>query len=86
MKTDSRVALRRFVQTTFLRGSKRYRLTDESKLFADGVVDSLGIFLIVAFMEKEFGVRVSPKDVVLKNFATVSAMARLADARSKKRR
>jgi acyl carrier protein len=56
-------------------------LTSDEPLIEGGIVDSLGIFLLISFIENEFGVKVQPQDVVLDNFATVAAIHKLVQAR-----
>jgi len=43
-------------------------------LVQEGVVDSLGIFRLIGFIENTFGIPVAPEDVVVENFATVDAI------------
>jgi acyl carrier protein len=40
-------------------------------------VDSLGLFLLISFIEERFGVEVEPDDVTFENFQTVRAIADL---------
>lgn len=42
-----------------------------------GLVDSLGLFKVIAFAEDQFGVRIAPEEIVMENFATVNAIVRL---------
>jgi acyl carrier protein len=42
-----------------------------------GLLDSLGIFKVIAFIEEKFQVPISPEDIVLENFATVRAISDL---------
>jgi acyl carrier protein len=47
-----------------------------------GLVDSLGLFRLIAFIEDEFRVKIEPDEVLLENFGTINAIAALI---SKKR-
>ncbi len=53
----------------------------DEALIAGDIMDSLGIFMLVAFLEKQFGIKIRPTDLVLENFETVSAILRLVEAR-----
>jgi acyl carrier protein len=53
----------------------------ETDLLLTGLVDSLGVVQIVAWIESELRVTVDPTDVVLENFQTVDAMAAFIGAR-----
>lgn len=47
----------------------------DTDLLLTGLVDSLGVVQIVAWLEDRFSVSIDPVDVVLDNFATVRRMA-----------
>lgn len=53
----------------------------EGNLIEEGVVDSLGIMTLIAYIEKELGARIKPEDVVVENFESVAAIARLVRQR-----
>lgn len=55
------------------------QLTDDYPLLENRVIDSLGLFRIVGFIESESGTRLDDQDVVPENFATLSAIAKLAE-------
>jgi acyl carrier protein len=46
----------------------------DTDLLLTGLVDSLGVVLIVEWIETELGRTIDPADVVLENFQTVDAM------------
>jgi acyl carrier protein len=46
----------------------------DTDLLLTGLVDSLGVVLIVEWIETELGRAIDPADVVLENFQTVDAM------------
>jgi acyl carrier protein len=54
----------------------------DENLLADGMVDSLGMLRLVAFIEAEFGTSVPPEDFVIDNFRTVEVLGRYLEARS----
>ena len=48
---------------------------DENKpLLESGIIDSLGILKLIAFMEKQFGIRVEDEELVPDNFETLLAI------------
>jgi acyl carrier protein len=49
-------------------------ITPETDLLLTGLVDSLGVVQIVAWMEDRLGIEIQPADVVLENFQTVDRM------------
>lgn len=50
-------------------------------LVMTGLVDSLGVVLIVDWIERQLGVRIDPGDVVIEHFESVSAMVHYLRAR-----
>ncbi|MBI2311676.1 MAG: acyl carrier protein [Betaproteobacteria bacterium] len=46
-----------------------------------GLVDSLGIFKLVAFIEEQFRVNVEPDEILFENFATINAITKLVRAK-----
>jgi acyl carrier protein len=71
--TDYENALAEFVRNELLHGRK-VALTSDADLLSAGIVDSLGILRLVAFIEERFGVRVADEDVVFENFQSIQAM------------
>ena len=52
-------------------------LTDNYPLLETEAIDSLAVFAIVQFLEDEFGVEVGDDDLVIDNFASIEAMAKM---------
>jgi acyl carrier protein len=52
-------------------------LLNDSPLIEAGMNDSLGIFLLAEFLEKEFGFTLNPEEFLLENFETVNAIKSL---------
>jgi acyl carrier protein len=63
-----------FIKQEILHG-RSVALNDDVDLLASGVIDSLGILRMVAFMEERFGVKVPDEDVVFENFQNIRVMA-----------
>ena len=56
---------------------KNHELQPEEDIFALGFVNSLLAMQLVAFVEKEFGVRVEDEDLDLDNFRSIQAISNL---------
>lgn len=56
---------------------KNHDLQPEEDIFALGFVNSLLAMQLVAFVEKEFGVRVEDEDLDLDNFRSIDAISSL---------
>ena len=69
--------LRNFIVTEL--GWQGAELTDDYPLIENHVIDSLGVFQIVEFLETEYGVVVPDEELVPAKFATLAAIAELVD-------
>jgi D-alanine--poly(phosphoribitol) ligase subunit 2 len=47
-------------------------LQEDTALFSDGTIDSVGMIELIAFLESEAGIEVGQADVTLENFDTVT--------------
>jgi acyl carrier protein len=54
---------------------------DARQLVEEEILDSLGIFSLVSFLQERFAVEIEPEDVVLANFATIAAIRDLVERR-----
>lgn len=67
--------VRAFIVREFLRGDGR-DLEDTTPLLRSGILDSLKIVTLLAFLEEHFHISVSTDDVSVANFSTI---ARIGD-------
>jgi acyl carrier protein len=54
-------------------------LTDDFPLIENRVIDSLGLFRIVDFLEREYGVRIPDDKLVPANFSSLQTIAELVE-------
>jgi acyl carrier protein len=54
----------------------------ETDLLLTGLVDSLGVIRVVAWMEDTLGISIDPTDVTLENFQTIELMVNYAERRT----
>jgi acyl carrier protein len=59
----------------------RYELTDELPLIENGVVDSMTLLRMVAWLEEEFGIAIDDGDVVPSNFGSIERISQLVAAK-----
>lgn len=65
--------LRQFIVNDLLLGQVA-EIKDDDDLLLSGLVDSLGVVRLIAFIESELQLTVPPEDVVLENFQTLTAI------------
>jgi acyl carrier protein len=66
-----RVRIREFIKDTFLVDE----IGDDESFLTSGVIDSLGILQLVAFVEGELGAKVPEPDLVPENFDSIARIA-----------
>ena len=49
-------------------------LTDDSALFSSGIIDSFALVSLMALLEDKGGIRISPSDVNVENFDSITRM------------
>lgn len=74
-------ALRQFISRDLPGGRPAAELTDDLPLIRKRVIDSLGIFQLVSFIESDLGVTIADDEVVLENFESIAALAAFIDAK-----
>ncbi len=57
------------------------KLRFDQSLIAGGLIDSLAVLDIVAFLEERFAIQFDPEDLTGENFDNIGAMAALVRAR-----
>ncbi len=50
-------------------------IADEDSFLDTGVVDSMGVMELVAFIQSEFGIEVAQQEIVVENFDSISKLA-----------
>lgn len=76
---DASDALRSFIVNELHYKGTPDRLTHDYPLIENQVVDSLGLFMLVSFIEEQFGVEVGDEELVPENFGTIGAMSKLIE-------
>ena len=70
---QTQIKIKEFLSRFF----KNHDLQPEEDIFALGFVNSLLAMQLVAFVEKEFGIRVGDEDLDLDNFRSIQAISNL---------
>ena len=71
---DLRQRLRDFIIEDFLFGDQTLLTDDSSSLMDAGIVDSVGVMEITAFLEKELNVTVEDDDLTPENFDSIDGL------------
>ena len=79
MHTEGNVdeVIKDYILREFMSDDPEKVLDDEEALIQGGVIDSLGIFLLINFIEKQFSIKIEPEDIVVENFETIDSIKNL---------
>lgn len=62
--------IKNFIVENFLFGERE--LKDDEPLFESGIIDSLGLIKLIAFIEKNFNVSIDISEIMIENFNTLN--------------
>lgn len=80
---DVELPIKRFVEENILSKKGGGTLSSEDSLLESGLIDSAGIFSLVAFLETEFNITVPDEDIVPEHFETVRSVAAFVESRQR---
>jgi acyl carrier protein len=78
---EPRDKIREFIREELLFEDPEASLSNETHLL-DGVVDSLGLMQVVAFLEQEFAVAIEDNEITVDHFRTVNDIAELVSRKA----
>lgn len=54
-------------------------LDPDENLLEQGMIDSLGLMKLIAFMEKTFSIKITDQEIFPENFQSINSMVRLVE-------
>lgn len=72
---DVESTLKGFIQENFLARKGKTEISNEDMLLETGLVDSTGIFELVSFVERTFGIEFDDTEIVPENFESINSLA-----------
>ncbi|HEX7270687.1 MAG TPA: acyl carrier protein [Casimicrobiaceae bacterium] len=77
--TDEQIfdALAAFLAKDGAGGQNVVAIAPDTDIVGQGLVDSVGIFKLITFVEEKFGITIEPNEVLLENFKTLQALRNL---------
>jgi acyl carrier protein len=73
--------IRRYLASTPNYQGAEDELTDQRELIGEEILDSVGIYQLVSYLEDEFGVEVDDDELVFENFATLADITTLVEGK-----
>ena len=63
------------IRMQLLGGREDVQLTSKDDLLEIGLIDSMGMMSLIAFIENRFKIKIPPQEMTIKNFKTIEAIA-----------
>ena len=76
--------IRHYVVEEFAKTKGINEVSDQEVLTKNGIIDSMGIFRLVGFLEDTFKIRVGDEEITHENLESIDAIERLVISKSKK--
>jgi acyl carrier protein len=76
--------IREFIQRDLASAKGVETFSDSESLMESGVIDSLGIFRLVAFLEETFRVRIGDEEITHDNLKSVDSIEQMVVSKLKK--
>ena len=70
----------KYIQDNLLTGKVEIDLSPEDDLLGSGLLDSMGVMRLVAFVEETFNIKIPPEDIVIENFMDVKAITNYVES------
>ena len=71
---DSSEIIKNFITNDILTDANKTNLRYEDSLLETGIIDSLGIMKMLAFLSEKFDLNVEDEEVIPENFETINAI------------
>jgi acyl carrier protein len=78
--SDIKASIREYLVAEALDG-RPDDLEDHTNLVEEDILDSLGIFSMIEFLEAKYEIEIDPAEVVLENFETMDAIEALVTSK-----
>jgi acyl carrier protein len=78
---DVKTIIREFIKSDLVEGGGPATIGDGDSLIDAGIIDSLGIQRLIAFMEKQFSIKIADEDIVPENFESVETISNFIQAK-----
>jgi len=76
--------IREFIRESLASAKGITSFSDSESLMENGVIDSLGIFRLVSFLEDTFGVRIGDEEITAENLSSVDTIENLVIKKTRK--
>ena len=67
--------IKTYIAQNLIFSGDEFKYSDDASFLEEGIVDSLGVMELVAYVEEHFGVNVDDQDITPDNFDSVSKLS-----------
>lgn len=67
--------IKKFIQSELIKDSTDVDLSLTDNLIETGIIDSLGIQQLIAYLEETFSIQITDDDLIADNFETIEAIS-----------
>lgn len=72
---DVKSTLKKYIAEEMLHEAGAGRLEDDAPLIEGGIIDSMNLIRLVAFIEERFGIKIEGEELDIDNFRTLAALS-----------
>lgn len=72
--TDYTDTITTFIRNEMMANKKVSTISSSDSLITKGIIDSLGVQILIAYLEKEFGITIPDNEILPQNFETVNSI------------
>ena len=81
---ENRATIRKYIIDSFIKEDNA-QLNDEFSFIEEGVIDSVGVLELVAFIEMSFHIRVEDEELVPNNLDSINKLVTYIESKIKKK-
>jgi acyl carrier protein len=78
---DTKQIIREFIQKNFLKEGRHKNIDDAISFIDSGIIDSVGVLELVAFLEATFRFRVEDEELVPENLDSIEKLVTYVDSK-----
>lgn len=75
--------IEQFITDELIMPDGRRTISPDESLISRGVIDSLGLLRVIAFVEERFNIKVDDEEVIPTNFETINVIRNLIESKLK---
>lgn len=73
--------IRTFIESEMITSGSKGTLSPTDSLIDKGIVDSLGVQRLIAYLEKEFDLQIADTEIVPENFETIGSVVNFVNSK-----